>query len=274
MENIRVLLKNKWIKASFITFIAIVFSTIIYLIGLLDNLELKSYDLRFKARGDISTEDSDILIVAIDDQTFNALQKNWPFPRSYFAKAIRNLTEAGVKLIIIDVTFTEPSATDIQQDSILAQAISVTDNVILAGKIAVEFGSHDIVNKYILKPIKLLLNAGAKWGYANIGHDPDGFIRRYNLFQPNEKSAYLSLGIDSFLDAYRHFPGDNRLGLGNTSYVSDFLNCQLVRPWGTFTNRNNVLETFRSNQGQLGTSPLQQGIHGDGSGIPDDPGTA
>jgi len=211
MEYIKKVLKKKWSKAGFFTLIAVLFSAFVFLVGMFENLELKSLDLRFKARGNLPTEDSDIIIVTIDDQTFTALQKNWPFPRSYFAKAIQNLSEAGAKLIVIDVTFTEPSAVNAEEDNILAQSISQANNVILAGKIAIEYGTHNTLNKYILKPIKPLLEAGARWGYANIGHDPDGFIRRYTLFQPNENFAYLPLAVETYRNLYNISPADIKL---------------------------------------------------------------
>lgn len=180
-----------------LTIAAILVAYLISLFGIIQNLELKSLDLRFKLRGDLSTDNSNIILVTIDDQSFVSLQKKWPFPRSYFAKAVRNLTEAGAKLIILDIEFTEPSLVDPEEDYLLAQAISEASNVILGGKIAVEYGSHETLNKYIIKPIKPLLDAGGKWAYVNIDHDPDGFIRRYNLFQYNEGLIYLPLAIEA-----------------------------------------------------------------------------
>ncbi|MCH7536037.1 MAG: CHASE2 domain-containing protein, partial [Bacteroidetes bacterium] len=52
-------------------------------------------------------------ILVIDDESFIGLG-GWPFPRTFYAKAILNLHEAGAKLIIVDVEFLEPKET--QQD--------------------------------------------------------------------------------------------------------------------------------------------------------------
>ncbi len=194
MKRIKELYENKWIKAGVITFISILCSVFIYLMGLLDNLELKSLDWRFRMRGELPTEDSGIVLVTIDDQSFISLRSKWPFPKEYFATAIDNLAEAGAKVILIDVEFTEPSPDDLT----LALSIARAKNIILAGKIAIEYGSHETLNKYVIKPIEPFLTAGANWGYANVGHDPDGFIRRYNLFQSMESRLYLPLGIELF----------------------------------------------------------------------------
>ena len=193
MESMVALLNHKWFRAGAITFTVIICSYIIYFSGALTGLELRSLDWRFRVRGDQPVTDSDIVIVAIDDQSFVSLRHKWPFPRTYFAKAIRNLTEAGARLIVFDVEFAEPTP----QDYLLAHAVRDAKNVIIAGKIAVEYGSHETVNRYIIAPVDPLLKAGATWGYANVGHDEDGFIRRYNMFQFNGDEVYFPLGIEA-----------------------------------------------------------------------------
>jgi adenylate cyclase len=73
-------------------------------------LENKSVDARFEVRG-VKTPPSDVVVVAIDDATFQDLQQRWPFRRSYHAKVIDRLRKDGAKLIVYDVQFTEPQDT-------------------------------------------------------------------------------------------------------------------------------------------------------------------
>ena len=47
----------------------------------LENLELQTIDLRFSLRGD-QPSPKDVVIVRVDDVTFNELNEQWPFPRS------------------------------------------------------------------------------------------------------------------------------------------------------------------------------------------------
>ena len=176
---------------------AILVAALLQLLGVFENLELKTYDLRFRIKGEISTDTSGIVLVTVDDQSFVSLKHKWPFPRSYFARAIKNLQEAGAALIVLDIEFTEPSTIDYLDDVALAEAIQRFPNVILAGKIVTEFGSHNTLNRYPLRPLKSLLDAGASWAYANVYLDNDGFIRRYNLYQNVHGRIYFPLAIEA-----------------------------------------------------------------------------
>ena len=75
----------------------------------LQRLEYTSVNERFNIRGQ-QKPPSNVVIVAIDDKTFEDLDLRWPFRRKYHAQVIRNLTEAGAKVIAYDVQFTEPEA--------------------------------------------------------------------------------------------------------------------------------------------------------------------
>ena len=50
---------------------------------------------------------SNVVIVAIDDKTFNDLEVHWPFRRFWDARVIRQLTKAKPAAIAYDVQFTE-----------------------------------------------------------------------------------------------------------------------------------------------------------------------
>ena len=197
MISIKNLKKNQWIVGSVIIATTIVIVAFFNLLGLFQNLELKSYDLRMRLRGTIPVEESGIVLVTVDDQSFTSLKKKWPFPRSYFARAFSNLAEAGAALIVVDIEFTEPSDVGSMDDYGLAQVIKKYPNIILAGKLVTEYGSHQTVNRYPMKPVKELLSAGAKWAYANVYLDDDGFIRRYNLYQDLHGQTYFPLTIEA-----------------------------------------------------------------------------
>ena len=185
---------NSWSKSVLITLISIILALIFHVLGLTHALELKTYDLRFKIRGEIEADSTNIVIVKIDDQTFSSLKQNWPFPRSYYARVVENLHNAGARLIVIDIEFSEPSIK--KEDLIFANAISKYSNVIIADKIVYEYGYHGSMNKYLLPPIREIENTGVGQGFANVIHDNDGFIRRYNLFQVNMGRLYFPLSIE------------------------------------------------------------------------------
>src|SRR4051812_42621239 len=69
---------------------------------LLRFLELDTVDARFTVRGK-QTPPSDLVIVAIDDDTFNDLRLPWRFPRSLHARVIRRLAADGARVIAYDI---------------------------------------------------------------------------------------------------------------------------------------------------------------------------
>jgi len=91
--------------------------------------ELSSVDERFKVRG-TQPRPSNVVIVAIDDKTFNDLEVHWPFRRFWDARVIRQLTEAKPAAIAYDVQFTE--RTNDEDDGRLILAVRGARNVVLA----------------------------------------------------------------------------------------------------------------------------------------------
>lgn len=183
-----------------------------------NTLELKSYDSRFVIRGHQDTSQDNIVVVAIDEQSIASL-KTWPFPRIYFARLIQNLNRAGARIIVVDVEFTEASSSD-RHDLALAGAIKRAGNVILAGEIVTEnLADRGIINRYIVKPYQLFLrNTGARWGLINLDEDPDGFYRRYLLFQSHGGKAYLPLSLHAYLKLRFGTDGTSRIMPDDNGY--------------------------------------------------------
>ena len=182
-----------------ITFGAFIAAVLISAFDLMRGLELDTLDLRFKFRGTIDVEDSGIIVIGIDDQSYDELPEKWPFPRDYYAIMIRNLMKAGAKMVVFDVQFTEEDLKSPEGDSILAAAVSEAGNVVLAGKV-MEERSPNIKEsiKRVVPPISVLMKTGAEWGIVNEPGDPDGFTRRYLLYQPFGDETYLPIGLKAY----------------------------------------------------------------------------
>jgi hypothetical protein len=73
----------------------------------LANIELKTLDMRFNLRGRRLPGPA-VVIVAIDQKSQDVLGR-WPFPRSYFARAVDYLHESQARVIAFDINF--PSLT-------------------------------------------------------------------------------------------------------------------------------------------------------------------
>ncbi len=214
-ENLVRLWHHKWAFGGVVAFLSGVFALI--LATQFDTLELKSYDTRFAIRGAMETEQDDIAIVAIDEESIKAL-RIWPFPRVYWARLIKNLYDAGAKLIIVDVEFTDVSGNP-NYDLQLAGAIKRAENVILAGQIDTKFDARIKGGRIsdLQPPLKMFTeNTGALWGLGNVDEDVDGFIRRYLLYQPYNRRPYFPLSMQAYL-LLRH----GGIAKGNINYEDD-----------------------------------------------------
>ncbi|RMF70281.1 MAG: adenylate/guanylate cyclase domain-containing protein [Calditrichaeota bacterium] len=228
---------TKWPFGGVLAFFAAVLALILAQFPTFENFELRTYDTRFGLRGQMDVDRDNIVIVAIDDQSFVGLRK-WPFPRSLYAKAILNLKEAGARLVVVDVEFTEPSP-EPRQDLVLAAAIKRAGNVLLAGKLVNEIAVNDIVNTYLVRPLDLFLEAKASWGIINVDEDPDGFIRRYLLFQKVHGGTYYPLSLLAYLMLQSGHDGARRVVLDRDGH---FILGNLEIPKKDF---NSMLINFR-----------------------------
>lgn len=188
-----------WKKLLEISSIAV----IVYLVSLIlktalpafDTLELTSVDWRFKQKGVRSVEDSPIVIVTIDDYSFDALPERWPWPRSFYAHAVRNLTKAGARAIGIDVILDVPDRTGREKDLELARAIRESGNVVLARKL--EQSSRLRTYQYLVDPIDELKNAANDHlGLVSIESDGDGIYRRYPVAQSHNDNFLSSFALE------------------------------------------------------------------------------
>ncbi len=82
--------------------------TAAYLVGipLLDLLELKTYDMRLVASA-TGQAPKQVAIVAVDERSLATVGR-WPWSRRTVAQLIDRLTQLGVKVVALDVFFSEP----------------------------------------------------------------------------------------------------------------------------------------------------------------------
>ena len=74
--------------------------------GFINEVELKTYDLRMKLFSP-SIQSDRIAIIAIDSESILKL-KRWPWPRHLIATLVDKLSAAGARTIGLDILFTEP----------------------------------------------------------------------------------------------------------------------------------------------------------------------
>jgi adenylate cyclase len=142
-----------------------------YAIGALSTLELSSINTRFSIRGSQPSAAKQIVVVRVDQYTFNRSHLDWPFPRRYDARVIDVLKRDGAKVIVFDVQFTEQS--DPADDNALVSAVSKARNVVLATDAATKNGQTAIFGGG-----NILARIHASAGDSLLPNDADGKIRR------------------------------------------------------------------------------------------------
>ena len=126
-------------------------------------------------RAEAGPADEDIVIIAIDDRSLEALGQ-WPWPRDLHARLIDRLTQAGAGPVAYDVLFTEASP----QDDALAAALARNGKV----RLPVVLDAPGLNGAAFREdaPAPGLTEASAGLGHVNLTVDDDGAVRRLPLY--------------------------------------------------------------------------------------------
>ena len=144
----------------------------------LRSVELSTVDARFSIRGSQGPP-KDVVVVAIDGTTFSDFKNRlqWPFPRRYDARVIRNITAGHPKAIAIDIQFTEQ--TDRADDSALLNAVQ--DATFYKPHVQVILSATELDaqrNANVFGGSSVVKAVGAHAANTLFPSDSDGVIRR------------------------------------------------------------------------------------------------
>ena len=115
---------------------------------LVQTLELKLYDQRLRATADGTTARRDLVLVAIDEYSVRQMEPfvgRWPWPRFVHGQVVDLLRDAGARVIVYDVLFTERDSrtgflvgeetwTGAESDLAFADAVRAAGNVVFAAE--------------------------------------------------------------------------------------------------------------------------------------------
>ncbi len=137
----------------------------------LHRLDLLLYDLHselFHRPGDDS-----IRIVAVDERSIQELGR-WPWSRRLHGELIHRLSEAGAKVIGLDIVFSEPDMGDPQGDQILAHSLESSGRVVLP-----VFPGNNPETGLLEErfPLPLFARSAAMLGHIDAELDIDGVSR-------------------------------------------------------------------------------------------------
>ena len=220
-------ISKKFYPYIIVGFISLIFNISLYILGSYNFIESKFYDMKFKIRGPLnsyysSDKDNDVVIIEIDDASYELINESYPYPRgSVYGKIVNNLTKANAKVIVFDIMFDSfdhtskiiknninnncINCTYLDQDDIFSQSINyATQNgtsVVLAAKIAKDINRVPI--DYLVQPNSYLMQANPYIGLVNQGIDNNSMTnKKYVIFSQLSNDLnkfYPSLALKSYL---------------------------------------------------------------------------
>ncbi len=99
------------------------------LMPLMQEAEARTYDARVQRLTDPARADTNIVFVAIDDNSMEVYRDQlgrWPWPRDVYASVLEYLRAGGARLAVFDIEFPEPNLADPVGDTIFAEDLAAT----------------------------------------------------------------------------------------------------------------------------------------------------
>jgi len=138
-------------------------------------LELKTRDLRSSLSGGADVA-APVVIVTVDDVSFDQINIRWPWPRQILAQAILALRDAGARVIGLDIMMGDRGYTP-EEDASLQAAIAEAGNVVLPAKFDRRVQGEIQIDYYDV-PLPELDEGARAVGFINVLSDRDGYVRR------------------------------------------------------------------------------------------------
>ena len=217
-------------------------------IGRLDfprTVELKTYDVRMRLTAAPLEARTDIVLVAIDDDSIQRLEPavgRWPWPRLVHAQLVNFLARGPARVVAYDVFFTEGDRRSLnlegeewsgaESDAALAKATALSGRVVHVADVTAAAREAEPAEGVARRPATLRTGfrvEGAaearpvvRWPYAALGQasgalahnlfvlDEDGPLRRFVPFVEVDGAYLPSLGTAAALQALNILPSEVR----------------------------------------------------------------
>jgi adenylate cyclase len=150
----------------------------------IDRLDLAARDNMMRVRG-VRPPSGNVVIVAIDDESFGWTGYQWPWPRSYLAQIVDAVNKGGARVVALDIFLSEPDK-DPAGDVALAKALSESQAAVLDMEIYLAEPEAGITGVVVRKPQSIYLDAKDGLGIASIFQDKDAITRRILAYYYSE----------------------------------------------------------------------------------------
>jgi adenylate cyclase len=156
-----------------------------------NELELSTWDTFFKLRGK-QIPDKNIVIVSIDDASLNWLNEPWPWRRTQLAGIVNWLSQAGAKVIGLDVFLFDPSSNP-ADDQALADALSKANAVVSVNQIHATTEFNGVTNEL---PLPVFRDVLSGYGITEVSRGQDAITRGVIGYQEFNGDTYYNWSFE------------------------------------------------------------------------------
>ena len=198
-------MKNKFVRGSIVGVIAFWIALAGQSLHFFQAIEWKSWDVRLRLFAQPDRAGKDIVLILVDQYSLDVYKKqldlSWPWPRQMYAVLIDFLKTGGAAACFFDIAMTEPSGLGVDDDEILAGAMTASGKIFFPFALSSEDKESDetsveLLRRFSLKgipawkgemfrsvttPLPIFLKAAGGIGNVRVKPDEDGIFRRMPL---------------------------------------------------------------------------------------------
>jgi adenylate cyclase len=149
-------------------------------LGHFEIAELKALDTHFTLRGPREPL-APIVIVTIDEDSFDGLELAWPWPRALHGQFLDVVSRGGPVAIGLDILFPEASPRGEADDRAFGAAVTRARTVVLGAALTEVEGPGFKEKRSLNPPIEVIRDGAAAFGPVDFDTDADAFVRRAGL---------------------------------------------------------------------------------------------
>lgn len=159
----------------------------------LENIELSTRDLFMRMRG-VEESSGEIVIVAIDDFSFNWTGYQWPWPRSYLAGIVEQINAGGGKVVGVDIILSEPDE-DTENDRLFAQSLGGVPASVTVLQITRNSG-QGFETESLTQPLTPYREVLDGTGITSFIRDEDAIVRSVVAFDAYQGERFFNWSFD------------------------------------------------------------------------------
>ena len=168
----------------------------------IERVEYSARDVLMRLRG-VQQPSGDIVIVAIDDDSFNWTGYQWPWPRSYLAEIVDQVNAGGGKIVGVDIFLFEPDK-ESANDQAFADALGKAPFAVSVLQIF-ESSVDNFTVSTLLQPLTPYQQTLDGIGVTAFTRDEDAIVRSVQAYDTYNGEIYfhwafevarLYLGVD------------------------------------------------------------------------------